>query len=185
MPEGPIPAIELPRVRMTRRSVLLADRVADWTIRIGGIGAIVAVFGIIAFLAQVAAPLFAGAAVTGEKRTVVAASPDRVLGLWLDEYKTVAIALKETGEASVVHLASGRMLPSARFDFAGAQVTAFGRTISGSRVAFGFADGSIRLGELAITAQTLPGDATPAGAERLTDDDFSDGQALYSRIPGN
>ena len=136
----------------TRRSVLLADRIADWTIRIGGIGVIVAVFAIIAFLAQVASPLFAGAAVTGEQRAAVAAGPDRVLGLWLDEYKTVAIALKETGEASVVHLASGRALPSARFDFGGARVTAFGRTIAGSRVAFGFQDGSIRLGELAAKA---------------------------------
>ena len=182
--ETPQPARSRRDLR-TPRSVLLADRVADWTIRIGGIGVIVAVFGIIAFLAQVAAPLFAGAAVTGEKRTVVAASPDRVLGLWLDEYKTVVIALKETGEASVVHLASGRALPSVRFDFKGARVTAFGRTITGNRVAFGFQDGSIRLGELGITAQTLPADAIPAGAERLTADDFSDGQALYSRIPGN
>ena len=87
MPETPPPAAGHRRDLATRRSVLLADRIADGVIRVGGIGVIVAVFAIVAFLAQVATPLFAGAGVTG-KRAAVAASPDRVLGLWLDEYKT-------------------------------------------------------------------------------------------------
>ncbi len=35
---------------------LFADKAADWTIRIGGIGVIVAVFGIMVFLAQTVVP---------------------------------------------------------------------------------------------------------------------------------
>lgn len=185
MPETPPPAAGHRRDLATRRSVLLADRIADGVIRVGGIGVIVAVFAIVAFLAQVATPLFAGAGVTGEKRAAVAASPDRVLGLWLDEYKSVTIVLRDTGEASVIHLASGRALPSVRFDFGRARVTAFGRTISGNRVAFGFDDGTVRLGEIGIAAQTLPADAVPAQAERLAGEDFGDGRALYSRISEN
>ena len=45
------------RAKTTARSVIIADKVADWTIRIGGIGVIVAVFGIMVFLAQTVVPL--------------------------------------------------------------------------------------------------------------------------------
>jgi phosphate transport system permease protein len=48
--------------RVTRRSVLIIDRLADWSITVGGLLVIVAVFGIMLFLAQVTVPLFTGAA---------------------------------------------------------------------------------------------------------------------------
>lgn len=173
------------RDRRTRRSVLLADRIADWTIRIGGIGVIVAVFAIIVFLAQVAAPLFGGARVESERKFSTPAATARVLGLWVDEYKSLALTLLASGEVSLVHIASGRSLPSARFDFGGDRVTAFGRTLADNYVSFGFADGRVRLGRLDISAQTLPGDAVPAHAERLDENNFADGQTLYARIAGN
>lgn len=47
--------------RVTRRSVLIIDRLADWSITVGGLLVIVAVFGIMLFLAQVTVPLFTGA----------------------------------------------------------------------------------------------------------------------------
>jgi phosphate transport system permease protein len=185
MPEGERLAVSRRRDRRTRRSVLLADRIADWTIRIGGIGVIVAVFAIIVFLAQVAAPLFGGARVEGERKFSTPAATAKTLGLWVDEYKSLALTLLESGEISLVHIASGRSLPSARFDFGGNRVTSFGRTLTDNYVAFGFADGRVRLGRLDISAQTLPGDAIPANAERLDANSFVDGQTLYARIAGN
>ncbi|MBM3565309.1 MAG: ABC transporter permease, partial [Alphaproteobacteria bacterium] len=169
----------------TPRSVLLADRAADWTIRIGGVGVIVAVFAIIVFLAQVAWPLFAGARTDGEKRIAVAAAPGGVLGLWLDEYKSLAVTLRDTGEATLVHLESGRTLPSAKFNWSGARLTAFGRPVVGNHVAFGFADGTVRLGQIKIAAETLPAAAIPPNAERLDESSFVDRGALYTRISAN
>ena len=165
--------------------MLLADRAADWTIRVGGIGVIVAVFAIILFLAQVAAPLFGGARVEGEKKLTASNAPGHVLELWLDEYKSIAITLRDSGEVSLVHLDSGRALPSARFDLGGARVTSFGRTLSDNHVAFGFEDGSVRLGRLEVRAQTLPGDATPPDAVRLDENNYAGGSSLYSRISEN
>ncbi|HEY8351944.1 MAG TPA: hypothetical protein VIK87_05325, partial [Sphingomonadales bacterium] len=48
------------RDRTTRRSVILLDRLADWTITIGGLGVIAAVLGIMVFLVNVVVPLFTG-----------------------------------------------------------------------------------------------------------------------------
>ena len=185
MSETVITSARTRRNRRTRRSVLIADRVADWTIRIGGIGVIIAVFAIILFLAQVASPLFGGARMEGEKKLTAPGAAERVLGLWLDEYKSVAITLRDNGEVSVVHLGSGRILPPARFDLGGERVTSFGRTLSDKYIVFGFADGTVRLGRLDIAAQTLPGDAIPPGADRLDKDNYSAGPSLYSRISEN
>jgi phosphate transport system permease protein len=173
------------RDRTTRRSVLWADRAADWSIRIGGVGVIVAVFAIVVFLALVAAPLFQDARVDGEQKIAAPAAPGRVLGTWIDEHKSVAFTLRDSGDVALVHLASGQTLPSARFALGPAPITAFGRTLGDKYVAFGFADGTVRLGQLDIAARTLPADAIPSGAARLDADSFSDGQALYSRIAGN
>ena len=173
------------RDRATRHSVLIADRAADWLIRVGGIGVILAVFAIVVFLAHVVVPLFEGGRVLAERSAALPPGEARALAVWLDEAKTVAAALRETGEVSVVHLASGRALPSARFDFGAARPTAFGRTIAGSDVAFGFADGTVRLGRIEIEIAVLPGSAVPADAEPLGPDAFTDGQAVYARVPGD
>lgn len=180
------PVSEHPRRdRTTRRSVLIADRVADWIIRIGGIGVIVAVFAIVVFLAHVVVPLFEDGRIVAERSAALPPGGARPLAIWIDEAKTISAVLRETGEVTVVHVASGRTLPSVRFDFEGARPTAFGRTIAGTDVAFGFADGTVRLGRIEIGVQVLTADALPAGAERLGANDYTDGRAVYSRVPGN
>ena len=57
----------LPVGRTTRKSVLFADRAADVTITVGGLLVILAVFGILAFLAKEAIPLFTGGQVKKEQ----------------------------------------------------------------------------------------------------------------------
>ena len=54
------------RSRVTRRSVLISDAIANWVIRIGGLGVILAVFGIMIFLVDVVRPLFSGAHLLGQ-----------------------------------------------------------------------------------------------------------------------
>jgi phosphate transport system permease protein len=169
------------RSRKTRRSVLVADRVADTCIRAGGIFVILAVFGIMAYLVQVVLPLFSGGAVESHRAITV---PHRgpVLMQVLDEYRTLAVSLDRTGAVSVLHLASGRAIPAPAFDFEGRPPTAFARSLSGSDVAFGFADGAVRFGSLKISAETLSASALPAGAEPLTERDWLKDGAVYSRI---
>ena len=185
MPEESSSSAPARRDRATRHSVVIADRAADWIIRIGGIGVIAAVFAIVLFLAHVVVPLFEGGRVTAERFAAMPPGEARALAVWLDEAKTIAVALRETGEVSVVHVATGRMLPSVRFDFGSVRPTAFGRASAGTDVAFGFADGTVRLGKVEIGIAILPGDAVPKDAARLDSSTFADGQAIYSRVTGD
>ena len=151
------------RIRKTRRSVLVADRVADWGIRIGGIFVILAVLGIMAYLVQVVVPLFTGgeslggrvlpAPQTGE----LVALPERggAAMTVMDEYRTIAVELHASGSATLVHLATGKAVPGPGFDLGGLAPTAFSRSLSGRDLAFGFADGTVRFGTMKIA--TDPG----------------------------
>jgi phosphate transport system permease protein len=169
------------RIRNTRRSVLIADRAADWGIRVGGIFVILAVFGIMAYLVQVVLPLFAGGQVL-EGRAIALPQRGEILMQVLDEYQTLAVSIDRSGGVSITHLGTGRPLPGPAFDFEGQVPTAFSRSPSGRDLAFGFADGTVRFGTLKIIAETLPASALPQGAERLTQRDFLKDGVFYSSI---
>jgi phosphate transport system permease protein len=171
--------------RITRRSVLIADRIADRTITIGGLLVIVAVFGIMVFLAQVTVPLFTGAAVESRREYAMGTEGDQTLMLHIDEYRTIAFALQRTGDVKIVHAATGTPLTGARLDFGGRAVTAFGRTIRRDDLIFGFEDGTVRFGNVRIVAEIADAGLVPAGARRLDERDVTDGTRIYSRIPGN
>ena len=157
------------RIRKTRRSVLIADWAADWGIRIGGIFVILAVFGIMAYLMQVVVPLFTGgklvdnhalpAPAVGE----LAAKAERggPLMTVMDEYRSIAVELHPAGTATLVHLATGKRVPGPGFDFGGLAPTAFSRSLSGRDLAFGFEDGTVRLGTMQVVSETLPVSALP------------------------
>ena len=105
------------REKSTRRSVLIADKVADWTITVGGLGVIVAVFGIMAFLVNVVIPLFTGGSVEGLRS--VAAQPQlegrlHRPGRHLDAGELVAIAavldrLALNASSDLLHRGSARL----------------------------------------------------------------------------
>src|SRR5688500_4711433 len=107
------------RIRKTRRSVLIADRAADWVIRIGGIFVILAVFGIMAYLVQVVAPLFTGGktleahGLPAPQLGELVAQPKRggALMTVMDDYRTIAVELHPAGGATLVHLATGKAVP--------------------------------------------------------------------------
>jgi phosphate transport system permease protein len=172
------------RSRKTRRSVLIVDRAADWTIRIGGIFVIVAVLGIMAYLFQVVVPLFTGGQ-TEEHHALTVPHGGEILMELVDEYRTIAVNVDRTGRVEIIHLGTGRALLAPSFDLAGASPTAFARTPAGGDVAFGFADGTIRFGTLAIRAETLTASAMPSDATKLNNTDFEKGGVIYSIIsPG-
>jgi len=168
----------------TRRSVIVTDRIADWTISIGGIFVIVAVFGIMAFLAEVVVPLFTGGSVTASREIGPKPLGGRTLIDRVDEYRTISVAVGDTGKVTVFHIGSGTEIDAPDFDLAGQRVTAFAHTLDGRDLAFGLADGTVRFGTLAIQAAVLPGDRVPADARPIGGADRSDGKAVYSPVPG-
>lgn len=173
------------RKRTTRRSVLVADRAADWTIRIGGMLVILAVFTIMVFLAQVVVPLFLGGSVDGKIQRVFAAGPAPVVSASADEYRTMAVTLASDGTVAAYHIPTGTQIRAANFDFGGKTLSAVERTLRWDDVAFGFSDGTVRFGRLAIRAEILTRSELPEGLHRLDHHDMSDGAAIYSPLPGD
>jgi phosphate transport system permease protein len=173
------------RRRVTRRSVLVVDKIADWGIRIGGLSVIVAVFGIMVFLAQVVVPLFTGGRVLAEHGFRVTGATENLVAAGMDENQTIAYALGLDGEVSIYHLASGRRLEGIPLDFGGRIATAFGRPIVGPEVAFGFADGTVRFGKISVAAEILTTDAVPPGLSPVGSGDLTDGKSIYAPIPGD
>jgi phosphate transport system permease protein len=172
--------------RQTRRSVLIADRIADWSITIGGLFVIIAVAAIMVFLAQVVVPLFTGGRIDSVRSYTVPLPPGGVLMANVDEHKTVAVVLGANGGVSAFHAQTGTpLLDPEGFDFSGATPTAFGRTLARDNLIFGFSDGSIRFATLRFATSILTPDALPSGLVQLDSRDQTDGTAVYSRVPGN
>jgi phosphate transport system permease protein len=172
------------RNRATRRSVLVMDRLANWTITVGGVFVILAVFAIMAFLVEVVVPLFTGGEVIVERALAPQVRTERALENRVDEYKTVAAAVLPTGEVKAFHVGTGQPLAAPRFDVGGGRITAFASTLDGANLAFGFADGTIRVGTLGFEASVLPEADAPAGLRALSEGERTDGTAVYSEIPG-
>jgi phosphate transport system permease protein len=163
--------------------VLIADRAADGVIRVGGIGVIVAVFGIMLFLAEVAVPLFTGGELVSYRSGRLPAMAGRVIAGRVDEYKTLAVAVTDAGEMSAFHVGSGRPLAVDAGDLG--KPTAVAPVLGGDEIAFGYADGSVRFGSLGTRARVLPASEMPEGLARLDGRDRTDGKAVFSAVPGD
>ena len=170
------------RSRVTRRSVLISDAIANWVIRIGGLGVILAVFGIMVFLVDVVRPLFSGAHLRGQHAVTLEGTSGRVLSELVDEYTTIIVSVEATGQVTVHDLGSGHLLRSNSFLTGDRKVTAFAHTLRGDDVAFGFDDGTLRLGRIQISAQILSLANVPSGLTQLSGDTLTDGEAVYVPI---
>lgn len=172
-PKGGSPAVPR-RTRATRRSVLIADAAANWIITIGGLGVILAVFGIMVFLAKVVTPLFTGSHVVAQQQVKLEDAAGEVLSEIVDEYRTIVVSVQRNGEVAVHHLPTGRLVQKLKLDTSGKSITAFSRTLDGDDMAVGFNDGTLRLGRIHIDSTVLKatdvaGDLAPLGANALTD----------------
>jgi phosphate transport system permease protein len=185
-PDGPQPrggAAPYRRAKETARAVLIADATADWTIRIGGVSVIVAVFGIMVFLAEVVLPLFAGGRLEGQTATALVPAEGRVVMAAIDEYQTMAATIDDHGRVVAFHARTGTPVTAPTLDFQGLTATAFGRTLTGTDLAFGFEDGTIRLATLRFHADLLEADAVSADLRAVGDAaDRTDGTAIYTPI---
>ncbi len=173
------------REKKARRAVLIADRVADRTITIGGIAVIIVVLGIMVFLVEEVLPLFKGGSVTAahEYRLDIPRVP--TLGLAMDEYQTMVLHVSSDESLTLFHAKTGEPLQPPSIDPYGKDVTAFSSTLDNENLAFGFDDGAIRFVRVRFISDILPADELPGDLVVLDDRDSTDGEAVYSRIPGN
>lgn len=166
--------------RTTRASVKTVERLARLAITIGGGLTIVAVGVICLFLVWVVAPLFGGAELSSSSAHVASGAP-AVVHSGIDEYRRLEWAVRADGRIELVSLADGTQLES-RPLFDGAAPSASACNPEDGSVAFGFADGTLRLGRISVAAQFVADEgaseadrALAPGAARI------DGTSLVER----
>lgn len=152
--------------RKTRWSVRAADRLAHGLITGGGIGTIAAVSSLFVFLAWVIVPLFLPASV-GEPSTWPAPWGAKVpLRVKLDEHRTIGWAVTDEGKLTVFRAEGGGVLNEQQL-IDGEKPTAAVVMPDGEGVAFGFADGSVRLGTIRFATKFYEPDQVDASIRKL------------------
>ncbi len=172
------------KVRKTRPWVLLADSIANKAITIGGILVIGAVLGMMVFLVYEVAPLFKGGSITFSNNYTIPGTDSQPVAISMDEHKTVVAAVGQTGNVLLWHARTGRSLQSETFDFGGKKVTAFCWSIDRLNFAFGFSDGSLRLGRLKFDTEIVGHERLSTSLEKLDVSDSTDGRNVYTAIQG-
>jgi len=175
---------EIRQPKRTRRWVLVADRLADRIITVGGVLVIGAVLGMMVFLVWEVLPLFKGGSVDYHAGYRFDGKSDSLVALTMDEYKTVAVSVSLDGKMVARHARTGTPLGSLAFDFNGKEPTSFSRSIDGGHVAFGFSDGTVRFGKIKFDVEVTAEDQVPSGLRQLDETDRTDGRSVFSLVPG-
>ncbi len=176
--------MQLQGPRKTRRWVLIADKLADRFIAVGGVLVIGAVLGMMVFLVYEVLPLFKGGSIESERSYKLDAARSPILALAMDEHKTIAASVSDDGSILAWHVGTGKKIEAPSFDFEGKKVTAFARTIDSTDMAFAFDDGTVRFGKLTFETEIMAAGQLPQGLEKLNELDSSAGKAVFSTIPG-
>ncbi len=144
-----------PRPHGTRWTVRLADRAAQTLIVVGGLGTIGAVSLVGCFLVWVVLPLFLPAKVGPAVNTKLpwGDSPLRAWGC--GEADHLGWALDDRGTLSLLRFGRDRALLAQQPFADSALPTAIAVSVNQTDAAFGFSDGSVRLGRISATSETL------------------------------
>jgi len=170
------------RRRGTLRRVRLADRAAASAITIGGLGVIVAVLGMLVFLAAEVVPLFyRGEAVARRSgRVELAAAP--LFGL-TDEYLGLTTVVMPSGEAVTYDLADGAVRCRERVSPDGLEPTSWSFSRGDGAFAFGYADGRVQTGRLGFeTGFVDANDQTPAMRSLVQGGRMPHGRGYVERV---
>ena len=179
------PSVAYVRPKQTPAIVRIADKTADWVISIGGLFVILAVFGIMVFLIQAVVPLFTGGDLRGTRSYTLADTVTPLVAVRIDDTNTMALELFADGKMAILHLPTGQHIDGAPLDLGGKTVTAFADTINGDHLAIGFADGTVRFGEVSISGIVIPASEAPAGLTRLSETSFTDGVSVFDAVGPN
>jgi len=156
----PLPPSDLARAarkRGTLRRVRLADRAAALTITIGGLSVIVAVLGMLVFLASEVVPLFYRGDATQRLSGQAEISGNVLFGM-TDEYLGLATVVLDGGDAATIELSTGKVLNRVPLVPEGAELSAWSFSRGDGAFAFGYADGRVQTGTLGYAASFLTAD---------------------------
>lgn len=170
-----------PKVRKAKRSVLVADFLADRLITLGGTAVLVAVLGILVFLVGEVVPLFQGARITGSSvnRLQNSPPPHAPALLGVDEQAAIGFGITSQGKLFAFHTSSGTSLKTPSWDLGGLSPTAWAFSQDKENFALGFADGSVRMGTLKVVSRLKTTEEVPRNLRALSDKDWTDGASLY------
>jgi phosphate transport system permease protein len=136
------------RRRRTRRSVRIAERVAQALISIGGVGTILAVALIFVFLVWVIAPLFSSGKLSAGPQ-LASAEASQPLAIGLDAHSQLLWTLESTGGLVVTELSGGAQLQRLQLQSeTGQPPSAVAFTPARDMLALGYADGFIQTASL-------------------------------------
>jgi len=181
------------RSRSTRRSVIVTNALARLLITLGGVGTIVAVLGVCVFLVYVVVPLFMPGSIDSPNATTIAASGDSNESrtdaspphFGVDEYLTTAWIVEPTGKVRSMNLLTGELLTSID-PFSNHPPTAISVSPTQDTIIAGFADGTVRIGEIGFKTTYIEPSELPAGMRNLPVNDFkSHDSATIQRTPEN
>lgn len=152
------------RRRKTGLRVKAADIVSRILITIAGIGTIIAVVTVCLFLASVVIPLFRSGSTEEvlQRPSPVAANDEKPLHVAVDEYEIMGWAYFADGSVKTFRLDTGDLLSEQRL-FEESAPTSHSFSIRGGHTLFGFADGTVRLANIAFETTFLAlADVDPA-----------------------
>ncbi|MES1991063.1 MAG: ABC transporter permease subunit [Pseudomonadota bacterium] len=184
-PKKTRPSVTYVRDKKTKNSVVWMDALAGRVISVGGLFVIATVFAIMFFLIWVAMPLFGTGTASEPHSYKLAEAGGPVISTSLDEYASLGLELSSSGHLTAFHAPSGKRVDDLQFDFAGATPSAFARTLQGDDIAYGFADGSVRLGSLAIETRLVDPKTLPQNLVTLPGGDRTEGHAIYLNVAGD
>ncbi len=164
------------RNRQTKPSVKWADRVASALISVGGIGTILAIFGVGLVLVWQVVPLFAGGELETPTTLSAAAAPPSggqaegvapPVRFAVDEFAATAAMVAADGSVRAIDARTGALLGARRLSEE--PPTAVTAAPDGAMVVTGFDDGTIRLGEVRFDSAFRSLDSLPAAAAKLAE----------------
>ncbi len=154
------------RGRQTPKSVRTTERVARTLISAGGIGTIIAVTAIFAFLLWVVVPLFFDASMEEQVRSS-GGGRGALLAAGLDEYRRIGWTLDREGRIAMFRADDGTPLGERQLFTEADAPTAWCFPATENELAFGYRDGTIRTGRIRFETKILEGDAVPADVRGL------------------
>ena len=164
----------------TRASVKYGETIARVMISTGGLMVIVAVIAIVLYLFSVVLPLLQGGEVTRHARHGLDAR--EVAWLNADEFQSLATRVTADGRVTTFHIPTGRIVREYSLDLRGQVATAVGGTLERDRVAFGFADGTVRFGRVGFDVGAARRADAPADLISLGGNDYLSGETIFTRI---
>ena len=151
------------RERKTSRGIAITDFASRWIITLGGIGTIAAVLMVAVLLFWVVWPLFMPAHVGEREAAAVPWEEKTPIRVDTDEYQNIAWALFADGSLQMFKIATGELMATKRALPPEPALTAWSFSPGLGEAAFGFADGTARLGRIGFAVSFLaPADVDAA-----------------------